>query len=300
MSKGGSQTSDTHTRVVLSPERQSLLDLGMKALQKIPNQFGIYPKRTLAEIDPLSKQAQETYLGTIPALQERAGQVQEANKGLLQAADLSKNPYYQTALDAAINPLTSNFLRVTLPSVRSGGVSAGQAGSSRAGVAESLANKDYLQQVGNTSAGFAENAYQQGLNTELQALQLQPVVSKSLMAPGLVQEMVGSQRQAQAQSIINDLVQKYYMRKLYPLQQVSQLFNYVSGLPGGESFGTSTVEGGSSGSGGLMGGGIGTALGMGLGALLAPATGGLSLAAGASLGGMLGGAGGSAIGSAFG
>lgn len=128
------------------------------------------------------------------------GQASGAFNFGLNAANLNENPYFGSALDAAIRPLTEQYRETVLPGIGHSATQAGQPGSSRQGVAEALASRDYLRQVGDTSATMANNAYGQGLNTMLGTLGQAGTVANLGLLPSQIQQDVGSQQYALQQA----------------------------------------------------------------------------------------------------
>lgn len=78
------------------------------------------------------------------------------------------NPALRSAIDAAVRPLSEQFTQTVLPNIRQGAITAGQFGGSRQGVAEDAASRDFLRQVGDTSASLSNEAFKANLGALVQ------------------------------------------------------------------------------------------------------------------------------------
>lgn len=84
--------------------------------------------------------------------------------------DPSQNVALDAYIQAAIDPLTQELTTSVLPSIQSEAITAGGLGGSRQGVAEGLALDSYMRQVGDTTAGIVNNAYNTGLDATINTL----------------------------------------------------------------------------------------------------------------------------------
>lgn len=112
--------------------------------------------------------------------QGTAGATNAMNQ-LAAAGDPANNPYFQSAVQSAIRPVTQQFQEQVLPSIKSGAQQAGQFGGSRQGIAEGLASRGYMDTVGDITSNMGNAAYAQGLN----ALQSSGQMGQNLAGMGL-------------------------------------------------------------------------------------------------------------------
>lgn len=84
------------------------------------------------------------------------------------------NPHLMASALAGARGATNTFQRNVMPSLRGGAVTAGGFGGSRQGIAEGLAAGEASQAIMDSFANTFNNAYQQGLNTNLAAAQALP------------------------------------------------------------------------------------------------------------------------------
>lgn len=113
----------------------------------------------------------------------------------LNAADVNNNPYLDSAMNAAIRPLTQQYTEQVLPGIRNSSIGAGSLGSSRQGIAEGIASRGYMDAVGGVTANMGNSAYNQGLNTMTQTLGYAPSMMNLGMTPSGIYQDVGTQMQ---------------------------------------------------------------------------------------------------------
>lgn len=121
----------------------------------------------------------------------------------LNAADVNQNPYFQKAMQSAIRPITQNFQENVLSGGEDQALAAGQYGSSRHGVSDALAKRDYMNTIGDVTANMGSQAYGQGLNTMMQSLgQAGNVQNMGLFGSNVLQN-IGGQRQGMTQAMMD-------------------------------------------------------------------------------------------------
>lgn len=215
--------------------------------------------------------------------------------------DPASNPALQSAISAATRPITDDFLQSVLPRLRSQAISSGQFGGTRQGIAEGLAAQGAQRQIGDISAGLANQAFQSGLDATtatlgqligagadasrtglqsgVQSLLALPQTLQASLFPASILEQVGLAGRADEQARIDDEVRIFEQEQLLPFLAAQEVARTALGLPGGPTTTTSVRDPGSPGFlRGALGGLIG---GFGLGGLNP-----LALAGGALLGGL--------------
>ncbi len=88
----------------------------------------------------------------------------------LNAANISQNPYFAPALQAAFQPVTQNLMENVLPGIRGAAIQSGGLGGSRQGIAEGKAVNDYTRNLANAGATAAYQFNQAGQQTQASAL----------------------------------------------------------------------------------------------------------------------------------
>jgi hypothetical protein len=180
-----------------------------------------------------------------------------------QALDPRSNPYGQAAINAALLPISQNFQRTVLPGINDQAQQAGQFGYNRQALQTNLAMQDYLQSIGSTAAGMANQQYGQGLNAMTSGLMSAPGVAQAGMLPSEAVSAVGTQQQQLQQQAIDAAMQQYYTSQFMPLTIAQQIASMAFGMPGGSSqaqqtgAGTSALQtglGAATGIGGLLSG----------------------------------------------
>lgn len=137
------------------------------------------------------RQAASAYAGG-PALQNL---IQQSQSGLSTALQPDQNPMLQQAMQSAIRPLTQAYQENVLGGITDEAVGAGQVGGSRQGIAEGIAGREYLQQVGDVGTQMAFQDYTGGQERMLNALGQAPTIANLGMMPAEIQQQLGAQEQ---------------------------------------------------------------------------------------------------------
>lgn len=242
---GGEQSSTTTTVRELSPQQQSLLDLAIPRAEKFGEQGLTLPQESgVAGFDPLQLQAQESALQQAQpggALANTVGNATLAqNFALGPLLFPETNPALRQATDAAIRPLTEQFTESVLPQIRGGAIAANQPGGSRQGVAEGIASRGFLRQVGDTSANIQSDAYQQGLDAFIKGLALAPQTAGLQTLPSSILDIIGGQRQGQEQQRLTEEQTKFFNTQLLDLTVAQELAKLAGTFGGGSTIATAT------------------------------------------------------------
>lgn len=281
---GGAQPTQT-TTLKMSPEQKQLYNLALPGIKSfaatVPDRYG---GSTIADFDPSQVAGQNMALNAASGLQAplTSGAV-DANKFLLKDIwNPESNPYLSGAIDAAVRPITERYQETVMPGIRDEFQGAGQQfGGSRRGVAEGLAARDYLRNVGDTSSKIVQDQYANNLSSMVKALGLAPQTANAAVIPAQTTSAVGDVRQGMAQSLLSEDVGNFNYDQTAPFLQSKELLALLSGIPGGTNVSTANNPPSNpmmSGLGGAMAGaqlgsmimpGIGTLAGAGLGGLMA-------------------------------
>jgi hypothetical protein len=279
---GGSTTT---VQQQLAPEQQDILAAIMPTIQQYANQTPQpYPGPTLAGFTPAQIAGQAAI--TNQAQGQTGASTNQALQGLDfftsgAAMDPTRNPGLSGAIEAAINPIRSEYQNTVLPGITSGAVNAGMFGEGRQGVAEGLASDAYLRNVANATANVVNPAYQTGLETTGRALAFAPAVLQAGYGPGSALSAVGGQQQAQGQAEINADINRYIQEQYLPLMLAREIAGLAFGLPIGGTV-TQSQGPGTSPFAGALGG---AASGAAMGTMVMP---GWGTAGGAIIGGLMG------------
>ena len=290
-----SQTSETTTVQELSPEQQQLINLSLPAVQDIANNTPqLFPGSSIAGFTDAQVAGQNAALnatsGTISpmitgalqgfqdlqqfAIPAGAGSLATAAGGasastgardfLLSGAalDPSSNPYLARTADAAIGSLSDSLLTDILPGIRRGAQTAGQVGSSRQGIAEGLAIRDFQDRAGDVSAGIYSQGYDQGLDAMgsafgqtlnaagsagesllsqgTRSLFATPDLANLSLLPSQVLSAVGGQQQLMNQAMLSEEASRYMQEQLMPFLISQDIANMAFAMPGGSTTSTAT------------------------------------------------------------
>ena len=121
-----------------------------------------------------------------------------AQGALGRALDPSQqNPYLQRAMQSAIRPLTQNYQENVLSGITDQAVQSGQSGSSRQGIAEGIAGRGYLDQIGDITSQMAYGDYGAGMDRMMQGIgQAGAVANLGMMPSGIYGGVGAAQQQA--------------------------------------------------------------------------------------------------------
>lgn len=175
------------------------------------------------------------------------------NYGLSGAMDVQNNPYLQSAISAALRPVTQSYVDPggVLSSIRTNATEAGQFGGVRQGMAEGIAAGRYSQNAMDMASGMASDAYKTGQDTFSRTLALAPQTLQAANIPVNTLSGVGAQKEnlGQEQANYDANARMWGLNAPWaPLQ------NYASIVYGGANPSTtSTSEGPAQSSGGVRG-----------------------------------------------
>lgn len=155
-------------------------------------------------------------------------------------ADPTGNPYFQGAVTAATRPVMQQLTEQMLPSIQSEAIGAGQMGSSRQGIAEGIAMRGAMDQIGDITSQMGNQAYMAGLDSRMNALGMAPQIQNLGFAPADAMRQIGAEEQALQQAQIDADKERYMYNQQSPYTQLQQ-YAQVLGRP--------TVLGSSSSSG---------------------------------------------------
>lgn len=239
------QTSKTEPWAGQQPYLQDLFARAQSASQQTPTYF---PGQTVAPQSQATQQSLAMGQQTAQNLQPAAQATTDSMIFNLGAGrDVGNNPYLQSAIQAAINPVMQNFSSVggPLANIRSH-FTAGNSGGSgtREGIAAGVAQRGLQQQVGDISSTMTFNAYQQAQDNALRTLALAPQTMQAASYPAQLLGQVGGAQDAYAQQLINAQIERHNFQQQapwIPLQNYGQLV--AGGNFGSSGTATSTAPG---------------------------------------------------------
>ena len=235
----------TQNEQILSPEQQRLLGLAIPFAENYaasPPQ--VFPGDRVVPKTQLEIDAEQPQLGTGQAQAGFGGNVLQAHNTMLDPTllDPSRNPYFQAATQAAINPLISAYQTQIMPSIRHGAGQTGNVGSSRQGIAEGQAAKGIMGQIADTTARMSLAQQQMGLDAMGKGVALAPSTTSGVLPVGAntLSNVAGQDRNLR-QSILTDNVRKFMEQYNLPIETAQQIMQVLGGVPGQSS--SSTVTG---------------------------------------------------------
>ena len=169
-------------------------------------------------IDQAQQMAMQTAQG---GMQDIANQQRGIFGNLQAAGDWQNNPALQAQMQQIAQNAQQNFQENVMPSLRTNAVQAGQAGSSRQGIAEGIAARDMSRNVSQQQTGLLANAYNQAIGANQAALQGAGTAMQNMLAPSSVFGSVG----AQQRDIEQQLLDQKLMRQNAELARLQGLSN---------------------------------------------------------------------------
>ena len=286
-SGGGSSTSTTQN---YSPEEAARRAQVMSEAERIYNQTApsmssaSYPGEQPVPFSTPSIAAQN--LAVHQAGQQQIGAHlanQAMEYGLTGAMDVQNNPYLQSAITAALRPMTQQYVDPggVLSSIRTNATDSGQFGGVRQGVAEGIAAGRYTQNASDMAGKMASAAYDKGQDTFARTLALAPQTMSLNNMPVSTLSGVGAQMEGLGQEEAAYLANQNMWNLNAPWAPLQNYANIVYGGANPSTTSTSSGEAvkknratgalGGAASGAMMGsyfGPWGTAIGGAAGALL--------------------------------
>ena len=195
-----------------------------------------YPRSTVAGFAPAEITA-HNYLSDFPS--STAAPAAEASQQALQKLiggdylDVANNPLVQNVVRGSTTDVANQFLRETLPGIRSGAQLAGQFGSSRQGIAEGLASGEASRHAMDTAAEINLGAYNTGLGALQTGLGMAPSIQNMGYTPANMLGAVGGQERALNQAEIDAEMAKWQYEQNLPYVKLNEYANLVSKPLGG-------------------------------------------------------------------
>ncbi len=174
----------------LTPEQQA-------RVSEMPTSVGYDPN--VAGFDPAQIAAQDYAINQAQTFDEQAQPVRSAYEFALSSPI---NPFTEQLVQTAARPVIQHLQENILPSIRGNSQSAGGY-SSRTGIAEGIAGRGAIDTIGDISTNLYGDAYNTGINTMMGALGMAPQMAGYNMLPADYLSMIGSQRQAQQQQVLD-------------------------------------------------------------------------------------------------
>ena len=161
--------------------------------------------------------------------------------------DVANNPYVTGMVDAAQDEIYTGFERFGLPGIRDSAIAAGQPGSTRRDVAETLGASEAIRLATNAGNQIRGAAYNTGVNDRMNAIVSgAPSVARLGMMPGEQLINLGVSDQDLNQRTIDADVQRELYDKYGANRALEDYMRLISGNYGGSSSTSQPVFGGDS------------------------------------------------------
>lgn len=283
---GGKGSSGSVTQKTVAEPWKGVRPFLKSGYQDLSDIYGSYPEgapqyfpgQTVAPLSPYTQGAVDLQAGRALAGSPLTGAAQGQLTQTLRGDYLSpqSNPFLQSTINTAIDPLIQNYQDIITPGLTSQFARGGRFGGGLHADAQGRAAEGLLNQIGNISTNLAGQNYQQERQRQIQGM---------LFAPQLAQQdyfdinqlgAAGSILDAQRQAEINAEIDRFNYGQRAPFDFTSEYLGILNTAPGGT---TSTTQsgprpnpftsalGGALSGFGMLGGPVGGLLGGGLGLL---------------------------------
>ena len=176
---------------------------GAQQLRKAQVQQGAYPGEWYAGIRPQQSAGRQAWVdqaGLMSNPQSLAGMRDLANRMIRgDFLNAESNPYLQSAIQAATQPISQQFARYVLPGISSQAQMQGAYGGSRHGVAQGVAGGELMQQISNTSSLMSAQNLDRERQLQMQAPGLYAQADQLGRAEGDLRMQAGTWRQQERQ-----------------------------------------------------------------------------------------------------
>lgn len=233
------------TKVQLTPEQKELIGSGMDLTKQVtgnpdglpnipgPVDFNANESASMAGI--LAKAGQGGSLSNL------TNQLGDANNFLLgDVMDVNNNQGLQGAIKNAIQPLEDQFTRVIKPGMAHQGIGTGEFssfGGTKSVLGEDLANRSYLDAVGNKTNDIIDRTYTANLDAFTRGVGMAPQTQRALLYPEVATGAVGDQQRQLAQG----QAQAQFENSMFPFNLGLQLLGASGAMPGAGT--SATVKG---------------------------------------------------------
>ena len=280
MGKGGTSVVKTELPDEYKPFYKELFEEGSAAKDKVSTEA--FSGQRIADYNQNLRSAQGGYASLGQQFAGVGNNLLQMGQDTLQGKYLNaeSNPYLQSHIQAALQPLQQQFLEQTLPSMGSAAQRAGAFGGARQGIVEGIAHKNLLQTGQNISQQMAGQNYAMERQNQMNAGGLLTQGTQlNMLSPAMFQTAGGMQQQQQ-QNVLNANMQHFAEQQQAPFAGLNQYANLISGLNPGST--STTTNAGQSTAGGALTGALG-------GAAMGAQFGGWGAIPGAIIGGLGGG-----------
>lgn len=200
---GGSTSGSKSTDYLYQPQDQFNQSRYYPYLNALYDTYGSNPSQLVAGFDPFQTAGQNLGAQNAYGLQGAVNNTFGAYGNALNPNSSFNSPLYQNALQSTLNPILRNFQQNVVPSIGRQAAGVGQPGSSRQGVAEGIASQGLMQNISDIGSQYAQNAFNQGINSRNQALGQASQLGQFSFMPSQGLMDIGAQRQGLNQQYLN-------------------------------------------------------------------------------------------------
>jgi len=217
-----------------------LIDLAMPGIKSFAGQKLNYTGPGVADFDPTQLSAQQRLLGSIGAQEKLAKGGADAVNYWTQGDiwNPGVNQMLGKAQEAAVRPITENFLQQVMPTLRTGDIAGGGYGGSRGRSQAAQATEQTARAVGDTSSKLVNELYRTNVEAQQRAMGMIPQMQQAQLAGGMTEGAVGDARQAMAQAKLKAGSDRATFEQWAPFLQSQELMALMNAMPKGTNVST--------------------------------------------------------------
>lgn len=230
--------------------QQPYLTKGFEAAQSnvLDRPLSYFPGNTTVGFDPATEQSLQMTQNRAQAGSPLLGQAQAEMGKTLSGDYLNQgNPAYQAMVERSINPMRQEYQNTVVPGLNGNFAGAGRYGSNAFQTARGQAADSYMRNVGDVASGLSYANYGDERGRMQTAAGMAPSMAQADYADAGMLGQVGAAREGQAQSQLQDQVNRFNFNQSEPTNRLAQYMGLISGGFGGNSTSSQVVpqQGGS-------------------------------------------------------
>lgn len=228
-------------------EQQPFLKTGFQSAQDnvLNRPLQYFGGSTVVGFDPATEQSlnmtQNRALQGSPLIGQAQGEMGKTLGGDYLSGG---NPAYQAMVERSISPLRQEYQNTVSPGIDGAFAGAGRYGSNSFQSARGQAADSYMRNVGDIASGLAYGNYNDERGRMQTAAGLAPSLAQADYADIGMLGQVGAAREAQAQSQLQDQVNRFNFQQSEPTNRLAQYMGLIGGGYGGQSTNTQVVPAG--------------------------------------------------------
>ena len=198
-----------------------------------------YPGQNYVDPSAATQQGWQSAMGAANQMNSLLGMSAPAYQSMLSAPDVENNKYAQSAIRAAMNPISENLMQNVLPGIQDQAYRSGAYGGTKMEQIEGDAIKKATAQMGDTASQMSLGVYNSGLNSQAQAMGMIPQLMQSMAMPSSIYSGVGKSQEGYDTTAMKADQERWNYNQNQPYDLLNWYSNLLNGMAG---FGTKTTS----------------------------------------------------------